>query len=113
MLFVLHIAQRKKWEKAKKDGVYKPETLKKEGFIHLSDPQQIKKAAQENSKNKDELELLIINPEKLKNQVKYEDNGRGELFPHLYGPLNVDAVIKAVDFNPDEEGEINLRKELE
>ncbi|MFA5480000.1 MAG: DUF952 domain-containing protein [Candidatus Muiribacteriota bacterium] len=112
MLFVLHIVERKKWEKAQKDGFYKPESLSKEGFIHLSDPQQVLKVANENFKKKDELELLVINPEKLKNQVKYEDNGSGEIFPHLYGPLNTDAVIKAIDFDRDENGEFKLPEDL-
>jgi len=64
--------------------------------------------------------LLCIDEDKLKSECKYEDPtaGRqydpsvGNLFPHIYGSINISAIIKAVNFPPDNNGLFSLPKEL-
>ena len=52
-----------------------------------------------------DLVLLVIDPVLLRAEVRYEDVPGAELpFPHLYGPLNVDAVIAARPFAPGPDG---------
>jgi uncharacterized protein (DUF952 family) len=57
--------------------------------------------------------LLVIDPQKVQPEVKYEPpvnpstgetESGGELFPHIYGALNTDAVIQVEDFAPDSDG---------
>ena len=113
MLFILHITHKKDWEMALKEGAYVGETLREEGFIHCSEPQQLCKVANKLfPKAPADLELLVIDPEKVHPKIKYEEAEDGELFPHIYGPLNTDAVIKAVDFKPDSNGKFSIPDDL-
>ena len=55
--------------------------------------------------------LLSINRDALKSPVKHEP-ADGDLFPHLYGPLNLDAVVEALALPVAENGEIGIPPEL-
>ena len=53
--------------------------------------------------------LLFIDPDKVEAEIIYENLEGGEqLFPHIYGELNVDAVVKVAQFEPDAEGYFSL-----
>jgi uncharacterized protein (DUF952 family) len=56
--------------------------------------------------------LLVIDEAKVKEKVEYEDAGNGKLYPHIYGPLNLDAVIDTVAFPPQEDGTFVLRTSI-
>ena len=51
-----------------------------------------------------ELLVLHIDPSRLTSPLKAEAAGSGELFPHIYGPLNRDAVVSARTLERDEAG---------
>jgi uncharacterized protein (DUF952 family) len=95
-------------------------SLKSEGFIHCSTLIQTVDTANIFFKGQDGLALLCIDETKLKSDCKYEDptgGGHhdptvGNLFPHIYGPINISAVIKVVDFPPNESGVFILPKEI-
>jgi uncharacterized protein (DUF952 family) len=57
------------------------------------------------------LVLLCINTAKVQSEIRYEGTGT-ELYPHIYGSLNIDAVIKVLDFEPHEDGIFTLPKEI-
>jgi len=95
---ILHIAIKKDWEMAKENDEYRGDTLDSEGFIHCSTPKQIDGVAQHLFKGKKDLVLLEIDEKKVRPEIKYEDAGNGKLYPHIYGPLNTDAVINVRDF---------------
>lgn len=101
---ILHICNKKDWKKALESGEYQHATLESQGFIHCSKPEQIVKVANFNFKGQEDLILLLIDDKKVTSEIKYEDGGNGELYPHIYGPLNIDAVIGAVDFPANEDG---------
>jgi uncharacterized protein (DUF952 family) len=88
---IFHIATRAAWEHA--GGSYEPSSLAEEGFIHFSTPAQLLGVANERFRGVDDLVLLVVDDDRLTAPVKYEDT-----FPHLYGPLNLDAVIAVVPF---------------
>jgi uncharacterized protein (DUF952 family) len=55
--------------------------------------------------------LLYIATSKVRSTVRYESAGSEELYPHIYGPLNIDAVIKVAHFEPARNGRFALPKE--
>ena len=101
---ILHICTRQSWEEAAVADEYTGDTLATEGFIHCSTPEQVVEVANYMFKGTPRLLLLVIDESKVKNELKYEDAGNGKLYPHIYGSLNLDAVLRAVDFNPGSDG---------
>lgn len=95
---IFHIAHKKDWESTKRTGEYGGNALNSEGFIHCSTPEQINEIAQHLFKGKKDLVLLEIDEKKVRTEIKYEDAGNGKLYPHIYGPLNADAVVNVQDF---------------
>ena len=47
---------------------------------------------------------MVIDEEKVVSKIKYEDAGNGKYYPHIYGSLNIDAVIDIIPYNADESG---------
>ena len=117
---ILHITTHKEWEKAQSEGEYTAPSLKSEGFIHCSTIKQTTDTANIFFKGQKGLALLCIDENKLKSECKYEDptgGGKhdpavGNLFPHIYGPINIPAVIKIVDFPPNKDGSFTLPGEI-
>lgn len=107
MSIILHITQHDQWQQAKRSGFYRGDTLDSEGFIHCSTPQQIIKVANTFFKGEKGLVLLCIESDKIKAEIKYE-GVEEDYYPHIYGPLNIDAVIQVLDFEPGEDGKFEL-----
>lgn len=111
MKIILHITQTSEWEQAKITGIYYNNTLDSEGFIHCSTIEQIEKTANTFFCDRAGLILLCIDSEKVQSEIKYEAVGE-EKFPHIYGMLNIDAVIDTIAFPPDTNGNFKLPPEL-
>ena len=97
------------WEAAQREGAYRFSTidrrLEDEGFIHLSFAHQVKPVADARCRGRSDLLLLAIDPAKLNCPLVVEDlDGSGIRFPHVYGELNLDAVVDARPFLPDDDG---------
>ncbi len=98
---IVHLTERALWEAARARGTYemstRGKTLQEEGFIHCSTRAQLPKVASflyGSYDGPDEVVLLVIDPDRLGVPLKYEAPEPGaEAFPHIYGPLPVDAVI--------------------
>jgi len=103
MSTLIHITTQQDWEKAIEIGSYKADSLETEGFIHCSTIQQVAKVANAFYKEVPNLLLLVINQEKVKAEIKWED-ADGDTFPHIYGHINIDAVDIVETFSPDESG---------
>lgn len=111
MGIILHITQTVEWEQAKATGIYYNSTLDSEGFIHCSTIPQVEKTANNFFANQTGLVLLCINSEKVQAEIKYEAVGE-EKFPHIYGALNIDAVVDAIAFPPEFNGKFKLPEKL-
>jgi uncharacterized protein (DUF952 family) len=110
---ILHITTAAHWQSAVLAGVYHLESLDQEGFIHCSTKQQVLGPANSLYYGQEGLRLLIINPEKVQAPIIYEDCYQsGQAFPHIYGPLNLDAVNKVIDFPANTDGTFTLPPEL-
>jgi uncharacterized protein (DUF952 family) len=103
-MYLYHITRRKDWEISEGAGVYTGDTLDREGFIHCSAGEQVLRVANAFYHNQAGLVLLEIDPGQLIPEVKWEPAPGGELFPHLYGPLNLEAVRRVLDFSPGHDG---------
>lgn len=108
MLF--HIIGSRQWNAVTLEDEYRPERFESEGFIHLSKKDQILRPANLLYQGQQNLLLLVIDPDQLRAEVIYEPGSHGEveLFPHLYGPLNVDAVVDHVQFPCEPDGSFTL-----
>jgi len=106
---ILHIIRKQDWQSAKQLGLYKNKSLEEEGFIHCSNENQVCKVADTLYKDEEDVLLLYIEEKKLKSKVVYEDLYQlDEKYPHVYGPINLDAVVKVEPFLKDENGEFFL-----
>jgi len=64
-----------------------------DGFIHFSTARQVRASAAKHWAGQTGLVLLTVDPGPLGDSLKWEPSRGGDLFPHLYGPLPVSAVI--------------------
>ena len=107
---IYHIATRVDWTTALKDGEYTrssvDKTLAEEGFIHASQASQVARTANKFYRDvPGDLVLLVIDEARLRAEVRYESVPGAELpFPHIYGPLNTDAVLEARPFAAGPDG---------
>ncbi|MFZ5904829.1 MAG: DUF952 domain-containing protein [Chloroflexota bacterium] len=103
---IYHIASRADWQSAQENGSYTADSLAAEGFIHCSNAEQVAGVAARFYAGQRGLVLLAINPQKLSSDLRYEPGSDkpDELFPHIYGPLNLEAVASVLDLEPDSAG---------
>ena len=103
MNLIAHICSRQAWQQAQQDGQYQGDTLTSDGFIHCSKPEQILGVAERYFSGVRDLLILWIDPSKLAAELRWEAS-EGEVYPHIYGPLNLDAVSAVKAFDPDADG---------
>src|SRR4051794_22763525 len=93
MAIIYHVTTRKEWEAARAKGFYIAPSLQSEGFIHCSEAAQVQGVLERYFAGKKDLVKLVIETSKLSAELKYElAPSVGESFPHVFGPINVDAV---------------------
>ena len=114
---IFHITSYEAWSEAEMNGEYLAESLKTEGFIHCSTLAQVLPVAENFYKGQTGLVLLVIEPALLSSDLKWEPPSggtpplgvpAGDQFPHIYGPINLNAVRKVVDFDPNPDGSRTL-----
>ncbi len=102
---IYHITSRKDWEAAQAAGSYRADSLASQGFIHASTRAQVLRTANRFYHGQRGLVLLAIDPRRGGVEVRYEaPEGSQELFPHIYGPLSLDAVVSVQAFEPEPDG---------
>ncbi|MGA2488847.1 MAG: DUF952 domain-containing protein [Anaerolineales bacterium] len=113
--FILHVTSQTTWSAAQKGGQYVTDSLAGEGFIHCSKADQIMRVANLSFTRQRGLVLLVIDPALLIPELRWEPGVdlATELFPHIYGPINLDAVVEVLDFENDTDGKFHLPKLLE
>jgi uncharacterized protein (DUF952 family) len=82
------------WQAAADSGVFTGAGIDlTDGFIHLSTAAQARRTAQLYFAGQEDLVLVAANAANLGDALKYEPSRDGDLFPHLYGPLPLTAVL--------------------
>ena len=114
---ILHITTRKAWIEATRTGAYSAPSLETEGFIHGSTLKQLLPVAGKYYRGQTGLVVLEIDPARLSSELKWEPPSgggpppgvpEGEAVPHVYGPINLDAVIQVLDLEADHNGDFLL-----
>lgn len=105
MAILYHITGRAEWEAAQERGLYRGDSLDGEGFIHCSTAEQVVRVADSWFRGQRGLVVLEIEGERVAAEVRYENlEGGEELFPHIYGVLNLDAVVRVVALQVGDDG---------
>ncbi len=95
---IYHVVTKQKWQQAIAQGFYEADSLALEGFIHASNETQVAGVLSRYYKNCTDLLLLHIDTTKLHAELKHElAPSVNEIFPHIYGALNIDAVEKITE----------------
>ncbi len=98
MEFIFHVTRAEDWRAAQDHGIYRMSTrdrsLEQEGFIHCSFEHQVSHVVATYFSDVHDLLVLVIDPQRLNAEVREESVGGEERFPHIYGALNLDAVIE-------------------
>ena len=87
-----HIVQPEIWSRHR-GPTYEAESLATEGFIHCSFDEQLDAVLKRYYSNANEVIILEIDPQKLTSKLVIEPSTGGENYPHIYGPINVDAIV--------------------
>lgn len=94
---IYHITSSENWKSALSKGFYEAASLDSEGFIHCSTDAQVAGTLERFFTGQTNLVKLVIDPAKLLHDLKYEQAVDVDmLFPHIYGVINVDAVIDVI-----------------
>ena len=116
---IYHITSRQAWKEARERGDYRAQSLETEGFIHCSTESQVVPVAEKYYTGQRDLCLLVIEPSLLSSDLKWEPPSggapppgvpEGDLFPHLYGPINLDAVVQVFDLQSNSDGKYSFPK---
>jgi uncharacterized protein (DUF952 family) len=93
---IYHVTTAEEWTSAQKTGAYTSPSLNDEGFIHCSSDQaQVKGVLERYFAGKTNLVALVIDTDLLKSRFIYEwSPSTADTFPHVYGPINTDAVTE-------------------
>lgn len=94
---IYHIALASDWETAQQAGDYRVSTrgrsLADEGFIHCSRADQVQGIVAAFYADAGPLVLLTIDPALLSSPVQDDEIAPGVVFPHVYGPIDLAAVV--------------------
>lgn len=94
---IYHITTVADWRKALETGVYTTLSLDLEGFIHCSTESQTEGVLNRYFQGQKELVKLVIDEELLDSHLKYDYvKDQDETFPHIYGPININAIVDAI-----------------
>jgi uncharacterized protein (DUF952 family) len=105
---LVHLCGAEEWRSAQANGELRPGSLASNGFVHLSTPEQVHLPANRLYAGRTDLVLLRIDPARLSSPVRWEPgvptDPAAMVFPHLYGPLPVTAVISITSYRPGADG---------
>jgi uncharacterized protein (DUF952 family) len=95
MPIIYHITTKEAWDQAIQNGAYTTPSLNEEGFIHCSQENQIAGVLERYFSGRHDLVKLVVDTDKLNVRFVFEWSPSTEdTFPHIYGPINLDAVVE-------------------
>jgi len=91
-MLIYHIVLPDVWA-AFDTGLYRHASLTAEGFIHCSFPHQLDGVIERYYGNEDKIVVLEIESDRLMSRMIKEPSTNSEIYPHIYGPINRDAIV--------------------
>lgn len=105
---LLHLVTVEDWARAQADGGIEPGPAGDDEFVHLSAPHQVHLPANRLFGGREDVVLLVLDPDHLNGEVRWEPGVPGDpasmTFPHLYGALPLAAVVRIVPYLPGDDG---------
>jgi uncharacterized protein (DUF952 family) len=105
---IYHVSTPAEWADARTSGDYtsssRDRTLAEEGFIHCSRADQLAGVLERYYVGAGPLLLLSVDPELLTPPWQEDEIAPGVFFPHVYGPINLDAVVAVTPMDPAADG---------
>lgn len=97
MSVIYHVTTAADWNAAKEKGEYVHPSLDAEGFIHCSQEHQVAGVLERYFSGKTDLVKLVIETGRLTSKFVFDwSKSTADTFPHIYGPINPDAVIDVI-----------------
>jgi len=97
MPVIYHVTTAAAWSVAKEVGYYNHPSIAAEGFIHCSQEQQVAGVLERYFAGQTNLVKLVMDTEKITSKLVYDwSPSTADTFPHVYGTINIDAVIEAI-----------------
>ena len=102
---ILHCMKKSTWEERKNKEFWGNRNMEADGFIHCSSVEYFWRVAPNFKDIKDEMVLVCIDEDKLNAEVRYEDGDHcRRAYPHVYGLINREAIVKVLPFLRKEDG---------
>jgi len=109
---LFHLAAQQDWERASRAGAYTTASLREDGFIPCATATQHARVANDLFAGRADLLLLLIDTDTLSSEVRFAPSETGgEAFPHVYGPVNLDAIFEATPYPPGPDGRFHPHEE--
>ena len=106
--FVFKIIDKTEWQKAKQKGTYGGSAKDiEDGYIHFSEEDQVSETLKKYYPNKENLVLLKVNAFNLEHLL-WEQASNGDMYPHLYAPLDIKNVENEFELLLNEDGSHEL-----
>ena len=113
MNIIFHIIPKSGWDAFLAAGIYSPVSLENEGYIHCCEIDQLAAVGNRYFQGQRDLIVLSIDKQQVLTPIIYEDStGAGELFPHIYGSLPLNAVKRVNPFDFDGAGMFHFSQGL-
>ena len=97
MPVIYHVTTIVSWKEAEKKGMYENPSLIAEGFIHCSQAHQVDGVLDRYFAGQTDLIKLVIDTDKLTSKFVFDwSPSTADTFPHVYGPINTDAIIDTI-----------------
>ena len=102
--FIFKIIDKDDWQKAKQAGTYGGSKKDiEDGYIHFSEEDQVEETLRRHYPKKDNLLLLKVNAFKLEHLL-WEQASNGDMYPHLYSPLDIANVEEEFELPLNDDG---------
>ena len=105
MRIIYKISPASAWREAERQGVYRGSADdRRDGYIHFSTASQLPETARKHYFGQTGLFLIAVDADALGEELRWEPSRNDELFPHLYGELDLGAVISVQDLRARADG---------
>ena len=108
---IFHIVEKRIFDENYKDGFYTNPTLFTRGFIHSVTVDYIELVAKKYLPQNEPVVILMIDEKSLDVPIRFEES-KGTVYPHIYGKIKKEAIIKVLPFLTNDEGEFVLNDEI-